>query len=50
MPFVEQVDPADELVEGADAELRHDLARFPGDEEEVVDDVLGPPWNLARRT
>jgi len=38
---VQQVGAADQLVEPADAELRHDLARFLGDEEEVVDDVLG---------
>jgi hypothetical protein len=44
---VEQVDPADQLVEGADAELRHDLARLLGDEEEVVDDVLGPALELG---
>ena len=31
----------------ADAELRHDLARFLGDEEEVVDDVLGLARELA---
>ena len=43
---VEQVGAADQVVERADAELRHDLARFLGDEEEVVDDVLG----LALRT
>ena len=32
---------ADHLVEGAEAERRHDLAHFFGDEEEEVDDVLG---------
>jgi hypothetical protein len=31
----------DHLVERAEAELRHELARFLGDEEEVVDHVLG---------
>ena len=45
---VEQVDAADQLVERADAELRHDRARFLGDEEEEVDDVLGPALELAR--
>ncbi len=40
-PRVEQVGAADQIVEAADAELRHQLARFLGDEEEVVDDVLG---------
>ncbi len=38
---VQQVGAADQFVELADAQLRHDLARFFGDEEEVVDDVLG---------
>ena len=38
---VEQVGAADQLVELAHAELRHQLAHFFGDEEEVVDDVLG---------
>ena len=31
---VEQVGAADQLVERADAELRHQLAHFLGDEEE----------------
>ena len=38
---VEPVDPADHLVEAAEAELRHQLAHFLGDEEEIIDDVLG---------
>ena len=38
---VEPVDPADHLVDRAEAQLRHDLAQLFGDEEEVVDDVLG---------
>ncbi|AJX01694.1 hypothetical protein BM45_3124 [Burkholderia mallei] len=38
---VEQIGAADQIVELRDAELRHDLARLLGDEEEVVDDVLG---------
>ncbi len=38
---VEQVGAADQIVERADAQLRHDLAHFLGDEEEEVDDVLG---------
>ncbi len=38
---VEQVGAADQLVEGADAQLRHDLAHFLGHEEEVVHHVLG---------
>ena len=37
---VEPVDLADHLVERAEAELRHQLAHFLGDEEEEVDDVL----------
>ena len=32
---------ADHLVDGAEAQLGHDLAQFLGDEEEVVDHVLG---------
>jgi hypothetical protein len=38
---VEQVGAADQVVELADAQLGHVLAHFLGDEEEVVDDVLG---------
>ena len=38
---VEQVGAADQLVELAHAEARHHLAHLFGDEEEVVDDVLG---------
>ena len=38
---VEQVGTADQVVELADAQLRHDLAHFLGDEEEVVHHVLG---------
>ena len=38
---VEQVGATDHLVDRADAELRHDLARLFRDEEEEVDDVLG---------
>ena len=38
---VEHLDLADHLVEGAEAQLRHELAHFLGDEEEEVDDVLG---------
>ena len=37
---LEQVAAADELGDGADAELGHDLAALLGDHEEVVDDVL----------
>ena len=37
----EQVDATDQVVDGADAKRRHDLPRLLGDEEEVVDDVLG---------
>ena len=40
-PGVEQVGTTDQVVELADAELGHDLAHFLGDEEEVVDDMLG---------
>ena len=38
---VEQISAADQVVEFADTELRHDLAHFFGNEEEVVHDVLG---------
>ena len=40
---VEPVDPADHLAKAAEAEPRHQLAHFLGDEEEIVDDVLGLP-------
>ena len=39
--LVEHLHLADHLVEMAIAELGHQLAHFLGDEEEVVDDVLG---------
>ena len=39
--LVEHLHLADHLVEGAVAELGHDLAHLLGDEEEIVDDVLG---------
>ena len=39
--LVEHLGLADHLVEAAVAESRHDLANFLGDEEEVVDHVLG---------
>ena len=38
---LEQVDPADEILEPRDAEAGHDLAHLLGDVEEEVDDVLG---------
>ncbi len=38
---VEQINAADQLVKAPNAQLRHDFAHFFGDEEEVVDDVLG---------
>src|SRR5690606_37577762 len=38
---VDAVDATDHLLDGAEAHLGHDLAQFLGDEEEVVDDVLG---------
>jgi hypothetical protein len=41
LAHVEQVGAADQVVELADAQLGHDLAHFFGNEEEVVDDVLG---------
>ncbi len=39
--LVEPVCMTDELVERLEAHLRHDLPHFFGDEEEIVDDVLG---------
>ena len=39
--LVEHLHLPDHLVEGAEAELGHQLAHFFGDEEEVVDHVLG---------
>ena len=41
MPLVEHLHLADHLGEAAIAHLRHQLAHFLGDEEEVVDDMLG---------
>ena len=38
---LEQVDPADQILEARDAEAGHDLPRLLGDVEEEVDDVLG---------
>src|SRR3954467_12659925 len=38
-----EVGAADQLGVGADAEPRHDPPRLLGDEEQVVDDVLGRP-------
>src|SRR5450830_1198016 len=38
--LVQQVGAADQLVVGADAQLRHQLARFFGHEEEVIDDMF----------
>jgi len=41
LALVEHLHLADHLVEGAVAERGHQLAHFLGDEEEIVDDVLG---------
>ncbi len=38
---VEEIDAPDQVLELAHAELGHPLAHFLGDEEEIVDDVLG---------
>jgi hypothetical protein len=38
---VEQIAAADQVVEAANAHLRHQFANLFGDEEEVVDHVLG---------
>ena len=38
---VEKIAAPDQLVEATNAQLRHQLAHFLGDEEEKVDDVLG---------
>src|SRR5438270_43178 len=40
---LQQLDAADQLVEAADAEPRHQLPRLLGNEEEEVDDVLWCP-------
>ena len=40
-PHVEEIGPADQVLELAHAELRHQLAHFLGHEEEIVDDMLG---------
>ena len=40
LPGVEQVCAAYQVVELADAQLRHDLAHFFGDKEEIVDHVF----------
>ena len=37
---VEKIGTANQVVELADAELRHQLTRFFGNKEEVVDDML----------
>ena len=39
-PGIEPVHPADHLVDRAEAELRHQLAKLLGEHEEEVDDVL----------
>ena len=44
---VEQVAAADQVVELADAQLRHDLAHLFSDEEEVVDHVFGLAGELG---
>ena len=38
---VEKITAADQLVDAANADPRHQLAQFLGDKEEIVDDVLG---------
>ena len=40
-PGVEQIDPANHLVQRAEAQLGHQLAQFLGDKAEEVDHVLG---------
>ena len=44
---LEPVGAADHLVEGAEAELRHELAHFLGEEMEERDHVLGPAGEAA---
>ena len=46
LAHVEQVRTADQLVETPNAQLRHDFAHFFGDEEEIVDDMLGRSGEL----
>ena len=41
LAHVDTIDPPDHLLNGAEAHLRHDLAQFFGDEEEIVDHMLG---------
>ena len=38
--FIEQVNATNQFVKSTDAELRHDLTRFFGDEEEIVHHVF----------
>ena len=45
---VEPVDPADHLVDGAESELRHELAQLLGDEAMKLIHVLGLPANFLR--
>ena len=40
LTHVEQICTADQVIKLANAQLRHDLTHFFGDEEEVVDDVF----------
>src|SRR5690606_30989587 len=43
---LEHVDAADHVDDATEAELRHDLARFLRDHEQVVHDMLGLPREL----
>jgi hypothetical protein len=44
---LEQVGPADDLVEGAQAEAGHDLPGLFGHQEEVIHDVFGGAFEAA---
>ena len=48
--LAEALGAADHLVDGAEAEARHDLADFLGDRVEEVDDILWLPLELAAET
>jgi hypothetical protein len=49
LPRLEPIDAADHLLDGAEAELRHDLAHFLGDERMKFTTCSGLPVNFSRR-
>ena len=50
VPYAEFVDPADHFIDGAEAELRHVIAHFLGDEAEIIDHVLWLAGELGAQT